>query len=309
MNTPDSNRFKFTPDDEPGGNSLLGEPADEARLDKIQRRMTRLSILLPLLIIVALMGIYWGLSRQVNRTRDTGSIEVLRLSKDLEASFSALSVKQAKLDEMLNKQLAPLNERWVTYEQNDKELKGRLENLEKSLARLSKSKLGPQDLEKASAALTAQISGISQEVKRLNQEIEGNGSSMASQIKDLEVTLDQTVLELADTAVALDEAKGRLGRLQSQLAKLESTQMSPERLNAVLNEMRLNLQDNDNLTLLASEQAVMDKRLNDLEGQLNALREKIAAFSARGSSAPRPIPAPAPAVRTTPGGVQEQDLN
>ena len=112
-------RFKFSPEDDMSPSSLLEATPDKVRLEKLQRRINRLAVLLPLLIFVALAGGYWTLRQQVDRSRDTGSLEVLRLSKDLEASFSALSVKQAKLDEILDKQLAPLDERLTEFMEQD----------------------------------------------------------------------------------------------------------------------------------------------------------------------------------------------
>jgi len=309
MNDPQSTRFRFSPDDEPQPESLLAEPAADLQLDKVRRRINRIYILLPLLIIIALAGVYWVLHQQLKRSQDTGSIEVLQLSKDLEASFSALSVKQAKLDELLNKQLAPLNERLTIYEQNGKELKGRLQNLEKSLAAMAKSKLGPQDLEKSAASLTAKINVLAQEVKRLTKTVEGNGSTVAQQFKEMGATVDQSVLELGEMAVALDGTRKIINQLQNQMAKLKAAQISPERLEAALADLRLNLQDNDHITLLISEQEVLDKRLNTLAQQIKAVQAQMGRVSPPVTSPPSPVvPAPAP-VTTSPGGIQEQDIN
>ena len=308
MNDPQSNRFRFNPDDDPVPSTLLEEPAADAQLDKLRRRLNRTTAIMPLLLVVALGGIYWALSKQVNRSRDSGSIEVLKLSKDLEASFSALSVKQAKLDEILNKQVEPMNARLASYDQTIKELEGGLQNLEKRMAAMGKSKLGPEDLEKTSAALTDKISGIALELNRFTEKMEGAESAVAAQVKQVSATLDQTVLELADMTVAMDAAQSRLNELQNRIETVRSSRVTNERLNAALNDMRLNLQDNDTLTLLVSEQSVIEKRINGLETQLNSLREQMGRLGARPSSLPAPNRPPAAGAAPA-AGFQEQDIN
>jgi ABC-type transporter Mla subunit MlaD len=261
------------------------------------------------MILLGLGAIYYGLNLQVNRSRDTGSLEVLRLSKDLEASFSALSVKQAKLDEILSQQIDPMTERLAVFDQNYKELKGSLQNLKKSLETLSKSKLGAEDLRKSAASLTDKISGVSQEIQRLEQKIEGNGTSAADQLKEIGATVDQTVLELADMAVALDETKGRINGLQNHLSQLKSTQLRQERLDEAFADMRLNLQDNDQIAFLISEQAVMDKSINRLREEISAIKEQLIRTPASTPSPSAQGSQPASPPSASQSGFQEQTIN
>ena len=79
-NPPD---FRFE-DDEQEPESFYHEELKDLRVEKLSQRLTLLSILLPCLIAVAIYFGYQDLSGRVSRSHDTGSIEVQRLTKELE---------------------------------------------------------------------------------------------------------------------------------------------------------------------------------------------------------------------------------
>jgi len=84
--------------------SVLKPDIGRADIRRLNRRVNVFTLLLPLLLIVIVLLGYLDIKRRVSQTQDSGSAEVLNLSKDLESSFSSLSVKQAELAEALDKQ-------------------------------------------------------------------------------------------------------------------------------------------------------------------------------------------------------------
>ena len=62
-------------------------------LKKISRRLTLLSFLLPILLIVMIAYGYMDLEKRVSVFHDSGANEVQALGKDVEARFSVLSGK------------------------------------------------------------------------------------------------------------------------------------------------------------------------------------------------------------------------
>ena len=84
----------------------------ELKLEKINQRVTLISILIPVLIVVVLVITYLDIKKRVVRTEDTGASEFQKLSTDLESRFSSLSLRQAKLEEAMT----------TMTEQNDKDV-------------------------------------------------------------------------------------------------------------------------------------------------------------------------------------------
>ena len=87
--------------DEPIDESVIPTTVDELRLEKLNTRVTVISILIPVLIVIVLVIAYLDIKKRVVHTEDTGSINVQKLSQDLESRFSSLSVRQAELEQNL----------------------------------------------------------------------------------------------------------------------------------------------------------------------------------------------------------------
>ena len=86
------------PTDELDEPSIEGN-VNELRLEKISQRVTLISIIIPVLIIIVLAFTYLDVKKRMTYTEDTGMMEFEKLSADLESRFSSLSVRQAKLEE------------------------------------------------------------------------------------------------------------------------------------------------------------------------------------------------------------------
>ena len=111
--------------------SVVQTEVHELKLEKINQRVTLISILIPVLIVVVLVIAYLDIKQRVVRTEDTGASEFQKLSADLESRFSSLSLRQAKLEEAVA----------AMTEQNDKNvaaLNTRLDKLQQSLKEINR---------------------------------------------------------------------------------------------------------------------------------------------------------------------------
>ena len=90
--------FRMSLNDESTDN-LMQESFMDRRIEKLSHRITRISILIPVLIVLILVLAYLDLTKRVIHFQSTGTTEVQALAESLEDRFSSLSVKQAKLEE------------------------------------------------------------------------------------------------------------------------------------------------------------------------------------------------------------------
>ncbi len=76
--------FRFNADDQEP-DEFYQEEMKDLRLEKLSHRITLISILLPCLIAVAIYFGYRDLTGRVHRGRDSGNLEVQKLSNQMEA--------------------------------------------------------------------------------------------------------------------------------------------------------------------------------------------------------------------------------
>ena len=87
--------FRFNSDDQEP-DEFYQEEVKDLRIEKLSQRITLISILLPCLIAVAIYLGYRDLTGRVNQGRDSGNIEVQKLSIQMQELSK-------KFDEKLNK--------------------------------------------------------------------------------------------------------------------------------------------------------------------------------------------------------------
>lgn len=89
----DQGKFKMRLDTDEDEAPVAGQ-VDELRMEKLSQRVTMISILIPVLIVVILIIAYMDIKQRVLRTEDTGVSGVQNLSKDMESRFSTLSLRR-----------------------------------------------------------------------------------------------------------------------------------------------------------------------------------------------------------------------
>ncbi|MBI5063022.1 MAG: hypothetical protein HZB87_06070 [Desulfatitalea sp.] len=212
----------------------------ELKLEKINQRVTLISILIPVLIVVVLLITYLDIKKLVVRTEDTGASEFQKLSTDLESRFSSLSVRQAKIEETMT----------ALTDQNDKTaaaMNTRLDKLQETLKLVSKLAADQKELKTAKADMAKQIddvvdasnaaatqtAAITQELKKQMDEVRQSLAAIGSQVGAVEkkvTVIDQSKIDkqAMDLAIKFEglkienSLKGRMDALQSVLNGMES---------------------------------------------------------------------------------------
>jgi hypothetical protein len=251
-------------DEEIDGRAVSSE-VNELRLEKISQRMTMISIMIPVLIVIVLVITYLDIKKRVVQTEDSGTIEFRKLSSDLESRFSSLSLRQAKLEDTLGK----------LTEQNDHTMASiqvRMEKLNDSIEQIRKDALGVKELDAVKQDLLKQINtGIAS----TNEAAKQNTATLQD--------LKSQVIQESEKQAALNT---RLADTQKNYANLESRKIDKQSLDLALR-----------LEALKVETAVKTQ-IDGLHQKLNALERQLSQLSSRATPATPTRPAPAPVAPT-----------
>jgi len=115
-----SKKFKMPMDDETP--EFQGqEDLDDLKVEKLHKRITRISIIIPCLVVIVILAAYFDLKKNLSSVNIKGSTGVQTLSKELESRFSSLSIKEANLEETLGKKIAALEKTTASLQTATKE--------------------------------------------------------------------------------------------------------------------------------------------------------------------------------------------
>ncbi|KJS30396.1 MAG: hypothetical protein VR64_17075 [Desulfatitalea sp. BRH_c12] len=242
-------QFKLRLDKEPVDReeSALPPEINELKLEKISQRVTLISILIPVLIVIVLVITYLDIKKRVTQTEDIGAIEFRKLSSDLESRFSSLSVRQAKIEEVMEKmteqstqasaaiqvQLGKMNDALKEMRQNavgSKEFNATKSEFNATKAELVKQINGVVD---ASNQAGEQMAAISQALKQQMDDLNRTVSSAGQQLSGLDrkmTEIDQKKIDkpALDLALKLENLKlensikAQIEALQTKIRILEN---------------------------------------------------------------------------------------
>ncbi len=294
------------PDEPPVDDLLLAEELPPPPYERLRRRITVLGVLMPLLLAGLIVAGYLDIKRRVSQTENTGSMEVLNLSRDLESSFSSLSVRQAKLEEAMGKMAAEVekkNTALKTSLQADlRKTAAEVRALKKSLAEVKQELAGAQQKQRAEVnRLKAEVKSLRAELKRVGGNSESADRKAAVRVAKLEKSLEEVqgyvgelktmqgqLADLAEamrlSAVTTMEAKSRAIEVEKNLQKLrqELEQRLAAKLDrqALADELKAEAQRNQKrmalLTARLSDRIVtLEKKVSLLTTQVKRLHKKL----------------------------------
>ncbi len=123
-----SSKFKIRVSDEDRPESLLMERIEYQRFEKLNQRVTIITILIPILIGIMIFIGYRSIQEMVSQTQYMGAKELTSLAQSLESTISNISVKQAKLEESLAGMLADQEKMEETVQDSLKKMEATVQN-------------------------------------------------------------------------------------------------------------------------------------------------------------------------------------
>ena len=266
--------FKFSADDQ-DPETFYREEIKDLRVEKLSQRITLLSILLPLLIGVAIFFAYRDLTGRVSRTQDTGSIEVQRISRELEEiskkfnekliTFSTtLSTQDKEFDTTVSGKLAAVNKNVDALNKNLQSLSENLNQTRRTVKILAVTKADKKSQEAAFAKINASLKSHKKELKSLTK-LRSELKTVSSAIRKLEGNLSQKLAEVATTA---EQSKKDYNQLQESLTVLSDTKIDRDTLALELLMLRKNFQNR-----LAQEIAAINQKLDAIQNKIDDIQQ------------------------------------
>jgi chromosome segregation ATPase len=284
MNDQETNqgKFKMRLDADVDETPAAGQ-VDELRMEKLNQRVTMISILIPVLIVVVLIIAYMDIKQRVIRTEDTGTSGVQNLAKDMESRFSTLSLRQAKLEELLKGSSEANNQSLAKIQVQLKKLEDRVKDVGKGLA--------------SKKELDAKLSAMNKKIENLSVAMDESSSGFAESTQQVQKALSQMEERLSERADGIKQ-------LQEKVNGLDQEKIDKPALDLAMK-----------LEMLKIKQSFIE-RLDAIDAKIKKLESKL---DSRTQSAPAPRKSPAKAAPETPqkpsppaapdnGGIEEQPI-
>ena len=291
-------KFKLDMDDydfpEDTADEDYREDMQGIRLEKLSHRVTLITILIPILIVVIIVVSYLDIKQKVVQTQTTGTLGVQNLSKNLESRFSSLSVRQAKLEDMIKKQTEALDKDWADYAIQKKKLEDKITNLSKRLA-------DKKELSETARKFNTTLDSLQEEITAARTSMETIESATKKSFNQV------TTIE--------EETQKKFQSLSQTTAELAENKLDRNQLDLVLKIRNLKLKEQfqQQTEALAKEITLLKKKVDQLSTELKSTLDQV-KDSSKPKKASKPKQSaspskPAPASQPKKGKIVEQDLN
>ena len=246
----ESKKFEISMDDEVP-EFQTQEDFDDQKIEKLHKRITRISIIIPCLVVLIILAGYFDLKKNLSSINTEGNMGVQTLSKELESKFSSLSIKEAKIEETLDKKIEALEKANSSLQASSKEAdtairyirsarkkdnessESAIQQIENKLASIVK------DLDKISSDLNAMDKTFSAKLAILSQStdssknalqtIRSDISSIKSSKADLTALKDQQKVYQLALRQLTSSLEDRIKSVEKRLNELKKVQTSSKK--------------------------------------------------------------------------------
>lgn len=271
MNSDKSSGFRFRIDEE-SPDSILRDEIDDRKLKKLGSRVTRIMIIIPVLLGIALGWIYYDLKKNIATLRSLDVNQEQSLSKNLNSRFSAFSLQYAKMEESIqkiqesfklleasfDKKILPLDEIFLVFEKTTSALKKDLGNTSKSIEVLRASKIDKTEVSDMLDKIEKTISPFSQDLR-----------NMESEIQAMDENLTQELAELSGTFHKLENEINKFEKMQKDISALASAKLDKKGLETELKDQEKRLQQE--LKMVKQDLRKKEDALKTMESQIEEL--------------------------------------
>jgi chromosome segregation ATPase len=242
MTSNGNSRFKMQTNDEKP-DFQPQEDIDNFQVEKLSKRITRISILIPCLIVVITLAVYLDLKKNISITDSTGSLGVKSLSKELESKFSSLSLRQANLEDDLTKRIEAIEKTTASIQVNLNKATTAIKYIRS--ARTTDNK----KFESALATLDKKLSPLP-----------GNLETMASDLKNIDNTVNN---QLANLSQIIENAKKELTNIRADINSLRSVTIDKKTVDVLLKNQQ------------EAYQLALQKITRNLEDKIESVENKL----------------------------------
>jgi DNA repair exonuclease SbcCD ATPase subunit len=298
--------FRISFDEEPAeeNEQQIQAELEDLKVEKLSHRVTLITILIPILIVVILGVTYLDIKRRVISTETSGSKGFENLSRDLESRFSTLSLRQAKLEEEFAAQSGRVDEAAAA-------MGVRIKETDAALKALGASTVSQKGLKKSVAdalgSLDEKLAPLTQQLAATNERLTTQGQDTAARLSELEGLFSTMDPVLADLRASLQS-------LREEIESLEKEKITKKQMDLALKLDRLHI-----ISDLQAQDKRLEQQLGELSRQLTLVRGELTDLENRlypqrrrtisPQPGAKPTPKPSPDKPDAKEGITEQDLD
>ncbi len=275
MNTSKKSSFDFPITQEDRPDTLLTDQMDHRRLDILGRRVTLITILIPILIIlIGLLG-YREIRGMISLSQDLGAKELTSMARNLESSLSNLSINHAKLESDI----------FARFDQLETTVNRFQENLQKMEASLDAVKTLKADKQ----ALSDEINKVDTKFQPVLNDLKSENAKVAADVAGLNKKLVAEMEKISDQFNGITTA---VAECQADLGLVSGEKADKKQLDITFKNQEKRIQDiADKMVHTMGEQIEsMQARIKELE-RAKTVPEKPAAPQPPAQPAPKKAPA------------------
>lgn len=305
--------FKFSDDDQ-DPETFYQEELKDLRVEKLSQRITMLSILLPIILGIAIFFAYRDLTGRVSKTQDTGSMEVHRISRQLEeitkefndkliTFTTTLSTQDKAFDSTVSGKLAAVDKNVAALDKNLQSLNENLNQTRSTIKDLGASKADKKSQNAAFDRVNKTLKAMDRELKSLAK-IQGELKTLSTGINELETRLDQKIGKAASDA---EQSRKDLELLQTSFGELAGKKVDAETFELELFKLRKNYQNRvvQEISAIKKNLEAIEKKIDDIQRISRSSKKSMKSLSKK------PPTTSGQEKTTTPsksGSISEQDL-
>lgn len=257
-------------------NAFIREEKKDIRIEKLNQRVTIISILFPCIIAILLVVSYLDIKNKIMGVHDSGSTEVRNLSVNIDKKTSDLSAQYSHLQDSFEKKTAVFK----TEFQN-------------SIKDIKESKAEKTEMTNSAAEINRQLSVLKNDL-----------TSFSNKAKSMEAGFSQKIAEILKT---LGKIENDIGKLNSGIAGISASKADKKDIEASVRNEQKRYQNE--LNHFAGE---VEVKLNSIRRQLAEIEKKITQAGVVATQQPKTENTGKAAVLkgtvSHPGKIVEQDL-
>lgn len=256
--------------------SFIREEKKDLRIEKLNQKITIISIIFPCIIVILLLIIYFDIKNKITGVHDSGSMEIQNLSKNIDKKTAELSSVYSKLEESFEKKTSVLKTEFQNSVKDVKEVK----------------------------AEKTEVANAITEINRQISAVRNDLSAVSNKVKGMETGLSQKITEITKS---LGKIENDLGKLHSDIAGISGSKADKKDIEASIKNEQKRYQNE--LNRLAED---VEDKIDSIRKQIGEIEKKTVKMSIQTVQQPKTEntgkPAASKGATSQPGKIVEQDL-
>jgi hypothetical protein len=309
MTLQDASTIKIQVADEDRPDSLFMDQIKYQRFEKLNHRVTILTILIPILIGVIIFIGYRDIRDMVTRSQDYGAKELTNLAQSMDSTVSNIIVKQAGMEETLAAKVADQEKLEAKIQESlkkmdetvqesirkmdtavqdgigkmDAALQGSLKKVESTVQEsIKKTEISLVEMQEGKAdkkEIDGRISGMESKMVQLQQEMKTTLDKMNADIKTFEKKVSD---DLAKNGETINSVTTAVAECQADLVLISSEKEDKKAIEVSLKNLEKRFQDQ------------IGQLTRNLDAKMESIHTSIAELGKMKSAGEKPaVPPPA----------------